>query len=53
MLQEHKQKVLYLNMLKCFTTRLNGIQRLVIVRHVIMKGSFIKIIPPNLRPLHK
>jgi hypothetical protein len=47
MLQEHKQRVLYLNILKYFTTRLDGIQRLVIVRLVIMKRSFIKIISPN------
>ncbi|VVM22343.1 hypothetical protein BSPWISOXPB_20 [uncultured Gammaproteobacteria bacterium] len=37
-------RVLYLNILKCFTTRLDGIQRLIIVRLVIMKRSFIKII---------
>ena len=48
MLQEHKQRVLYLNILKYFTTRLDGIQRLVIVRLVVMKRSFIKIISPNL-----
>ncbi|CAC9443988.1 hypothetical protein [uncultured Gammaproteobacteria bacterium] len=48
MLQEHKQRVLYLNILKCFTTRLDSIQRLVIVQLVIMKRSFIKTISPNL-----
>ncbi|CAC9437238.1 hypothetical protein [uncultured Gammaproteobacteria bacterium] len=39
---ENKLKAVYLNILKCFTTRLDGIQPLVIVHPVNMKKGFIK-----------
>ena len=37
---ESKQKVLSLNTLKCFITRLDDIQRLIIIHPVIMKIGF-------------
>ncbi len=39
---ERKQQVQSLNILKCFTTRLDDIQRLVIIHPVIMNKRFIR-----------